>query len=113
MTSILENSNTITVENNTNNNGEDNKEEENTNTNGVKVTINTDNMTVSRTTLQKEYDIFKELCIKSSLSNEETEKLVIQIQKNAIEASYMSDLKKQQYISQIVNTSIGDDILGN
>jgi len=80
---------------------------------GVKVTINTDNMTVSRTTLQKEYDIFKELCIKSSLSNEETEKLVIQIQKNAIEASYMSDLKKQQYISQIVNTSIGDDILGN
>lgn len=57
---------------------------------GAKVTINTDNMTVLDTTLEKEYELVR----KMGLSDED----IIQMNNYAIEASFLSDEEKVQLL---------------
>ena len=57
---------------------------------GAKVTINTDNMTVLDTTLEKEYELER----KMGLSDED----IIQMNNYAIEASFLSDEEKAQLL---------------
>lgn len=62
--------------------------------NGVKVTINTDNRTVSNTTLTKEYDILQK---NFSFTLEDFKKMNIQ----ALQSSFLEDKEKEKYIEII------------
>lgn len=61
---------------------------------GVKITINTDNRTVSNTTLNKEYQLLYE-------TFHFTKEDFIQFNKNSIEASFLSEEEKQKLLMDI------------
>lgn len=63
---------------------------------GVKITINTDNRTVSNTTLEKEYQLLKE-------NFKLSEKDLIQFNLNAIEASFISESQKAELKFKLQN----------
>lgn len=61
---------------------------------GVRVTINTDNMTVSNTTVEKEFEKIK---VKCNLNDEEIRQLII----NGIQCSYADDEYKKEMLAAI------------
>lgn len=68
---------------------------------GAKVTLNTDNMTLSNITIEDEFNIAKQLM---GFSDRD----IIIMQKNAIEASFASEGKKKElidYYNQLLNNS--------
>lgn len=62
---------------------------------GIKVTINTDNRTVSNTSLEKEYNLLKEEC---NLTEED----LIKCNLNAIEVAFISEEEKNQLKKEIL-----------
>jgi len=56
---------------------------------GIKVTVNTDNMTVSNTTLSKEYDL-----LKSGLGISDDDILLMQM--NAIDGAFISESERSK-----------------
>lgn len=60
---------------------------------GVLITLNTDNMTLSRTTIKKEYDLALEYLF--------TEDELKQIEINSINAAFISEKEKQELLSKI------------
>lgn len=61
---------------------------------GVKVTINTDNRTVSNTSLEKEYDILKKTFQFQDMD-------FIKMNKNAIEASFLNQEEKEKLLLEL------------
>ena len=57
---------------------------------GIKVTVNTDNMTVSDTTLDKEYEVIKNIGI--------TDSDIRKMQENAIEGAFISEREKKLFM---------------
>lgn len=65
------------------------------------ITINTDNPVVSNTTLKKELELFVELCKELGLNENEICSELLQIKKNSIMHSGLSNKRKKQYLSEI------------
>lgn len=60
---------------------------------GVKVTVNTDNMTVSNTSLDHEYELLRSIGI--------TDKDILVMQRNAIEGAFISKKEKDRMLSRV------------
>lgn len=75
-------------------------------TNGIpslieNITINTDNPSVSNTTLKREYEIVEELLDATELSQNEKEKIIYTLHLNSVIASYMPLKSKIKYKNAI------------
>lgn len=60
---------------------------------GIKVTVNTDNMTVSDTTIDKEYELLRTIGI--------TDSDILTMQRNAIEGAFISKKEKEKMLAKI------------
>ena len=65
------------------------------------ITINTDNPVVSNTTLKKELKLFIKICRDMGLSEIEVALKLLQLKKNSIIQSGLSEKRKKQYLSEI------------
>lgn len=65
------------------------------------ITINTDNPVVSNTTLKKELELFVKICIDMGLNEKEIALKLLQIKKNSIVQSGLSEKKKKKYLYEI------------
>ena len=65
------------------------------------ITINTDNPVVSNTTLKKELELFVKICIDMGLSEIEVVLKLLQLKKNSIMQSGLSEKKKKKYLYEI------------
>ncbi|MDO5556228.1 MAG: hypothetical protein Q4G09_06405 [Clostridia bacterium] len=68
------------------------------------ITINTDNIVISNTSLEKEFQIFIDICKNAGLSEEKIKKYILHLKINSIKQANMNLQKKEEIIKEIEET---------